>query len=313
MDIWEANSNAAAFTPHPCSSTGQTMCTGDDCTRDTGLCDADGCDFNSFRMGDQSFYGKGLTVDTSQKFTVVTQFITSDNTTTGTLSQIRRIYVQNGKVIQNSVTDVAGIDTTNAISDNFCTEQKAAFGDTDYFAQKGGLKKMGTALGTGMVLSLSIWDDYSVSMLWLDSDYPTNAATTAPGVARGTCATTSGVPAQIESQSPNAQVIFSNIKFGDIGSTFSGTSSPGTGPGSSSSVSTPHSSSVSSASPSPSSPAGTAAHYGQCGGIGYTGPTTCASPYTCQVSNPCEYLHCLPNISYTDQRAPRLLPMPVSG
>ncbi|KAF9547548.1 glycoside hydrolase family 62 protein [Agrocybe pediades] len=30
---------------------------------------------------------------------------------------------------------------------------------------------------------------------------------------------------------------------------------------------------------------GTAAHYAQCGGDGYTGPTVCASPYTCTVSN----------------------------
>ncbi|KAG8989699.1 hypothetical protein FRB94_004171 [Tulasnella sp. JGI-2019a] len=26
---------------------------------------------------------------------------------------------------------------------------------------------------------------------------------------------------------------------------------------------------------------GTVPHYGQCGGIGYTGPTVCAEPYTC--------------------------------
>jgi hypothetical protein len=30
---------------------------------------------------------------------------------------------------------------------------------------------------------------------------------------------------------------------------------------------------------------GTAAHWGQCGGIGWTGPTQCAAPYTCQVGN----------------------------
>jgi len=29
----------------------------------------------------------------------------------------------------------------------------------------------------------------------------------------------------------------------------------------------------------------TAAHYAQCGGQGYSGPTTCASPYTCKYSN----------------------------
>jgi hypothetical protein len=35
-----------------------------------------------------------------------------------------------------------------------------------------------------------------------------------------------------------------------------------------------------------SNPGGcTAAHWGQCGGIGFTGCTTCASPYTCKYSN----------------------------
>ena len=79
MDIWEANSDAAAFTPHPCETDGQTRCSGDDCTRDTGLCDADGCDFNSFRLGNTTFLGTGMTVDTSKPFTVVTQFLTDDN------------------------------------------------------------------------------------------------------------------------------------------------------------------------------------------------------------------------------------------
>lgn len=37
---------------------------------------------------------------------------------------------------------------------------------------------------------------------------------------------------------------------------------------------------------------GTAAHWAQCGGIGWTGPTSCASPYTCMVSNP-YYSQCL--------------------
>jgi hypothetical protein len=68
-----------------------------------------GCDFNSWRMGDQTFLGPGLTVDTTIPFTFVTQFVTADNTTTGTLSEIRQIYVQNGNVIQNSQTNLAGI------------------------------------------------------------------------------------------------------------------------------------------------------------------------------------------------------------
>ena len=281
MDIWEANNDAAAYTPHPCTTNGQTRCSGDDCTRDTGLCDADGCDFNSYRLGDKTFLGKGLTVDTSKPFTIVTQFVTNDNTSTGTLSEIRRIYVQNGKVIQNSNVNIPGVDSVNSITDNFCTEQKTAFGDTNYFSQHGGLKQVGESLSTGMVLALSIWDDYAASMLWLDSDYPTNKDASTPGVSRGTCATTSGVPADIESQSPNSSVTFSNIKFGDIGSTFSGTG--GTG----SSSSTGSSSTVSSSPSSGPSPVGIP--YGQCGGIGWAGPTICASPYTCHILNPCEY------------------------
>jgi len=38
---------------------------------------------------------------------------------------------------------------------------------------------------------------------------------------------------------------------------------------------------------------GTAAHWGQCGGQGWTGPTVCESPYTCQASN----RECLQSIS----------------
>jgi hypothetical protein len=43
MDIWEANLDAAAFTPHPCKVDGQTRCDGKDCgngdDRYSGMCD----------------------------------------------------------------------------------------------------------------------------------------------------------------------------------------------------------------------------------------------------------------------------------
>jgi hypothetical protein len=86
MDIWEANSISTALTPHPCESASQTMCEGDKCggtysdSRYAGTCDPDGCDFNPYRMGNESFYGPDKIVDTNSKMTVVTQFITSDNT-----------------------------------------------------------------------------------------------------------------------------------------------------------------------------------------------------------------------------------------
>ena len=132
MDLWEANSVSAAYTPHVCSQDGPVRCEGTDCgdgdDRYSGICDKDGCDFNSYRMGDTSFYGKGLTVDTSKKFTVVTQFITSDGTDSGTLSEIKRFYVQNGVVIPNSNSTITGV-TGNSITDSFCNAQKTAFGD----------------------------------------------------------------------------------------------------------------------------------------------------------------------------------------
>lgn len=98
-----------------------------------------------------------------------------------------------------------------------------------------------------MVLVMSLWDDNDVDMLWLDRytvfdrvpfldvtfiysppfphahsicslDPPTEPASK-PGVARGSCSITSGKPADLEKNSPNAYVKYMNIKVGDIGST----------------------------------------------------------------------------------------------
>ncbi|KAG6899388.1 Exoglucanase [Termitomyces sp. T159_Od127] len=231
MDVWEANSVSSAFTPHPCTQTGLVRCSGDECggtgtpdNRYGSICDPDGCDFNSYRMGDTSFYGKGMTVDTSSPFTVVTQFITDDGTASGTLSEIRRLYVQNGVVIQNSNTSIAGMDSFNSITPAFCDAQKTAFGDSNDFDAKGGFGGMSAAAANGMVLVMSIWDDHAANMLWLDSAYPTDADPSQPGVSRGTCDPTSGVPSDVENQSASSYVTYSNIKFGDIGSTYSATS-----------------------------------------------------------------------------------------
>ena len=219
MDIWEANSISAAFTPHPCSVIGQTECTGNACgypNRYSGVCDPDGCDFNSYRMGDTSFYGPSKTVDTTERFTVVTQFITSDNTSTGTLTEIRRFYVQNGVVIENSQSTIPGV-TGNSITPVFCDAQKTAFGDTNDFDTKGGLAAVGESLARGVVLVLSIWDDPTTNMLWLDSDYPPTSPPTTPGVPRGTCPTYT----EIGVDDASISVTYSNIKIGPIGSTYS--------------------------------------------------------------------------------------------
>lgn len=227
MDVWEANSISQAYTPHSCTESGQTRCEGTDCgdtdadERYDGICDKDGCDYATYRLGNTTFFGPGsdFTIDSTAPFTVVTQFITVDGTDEGDLAEIRRLYVQDGVVVGNPSATING-STYDSLTGPFCEDQKEAFGDEDYFEAVGGLKAMGDEMDNGLVLVLSLWDDYSVNMLWLDSDYPTDADPSMPGVSRGTCATDSGNPSEVEAESGDATVKFSNIKVGTIGSTF---------------------------------------------------------------------------------------------
>jgi cellulose 1,4-beta-cellobiosidase len=290
MDIWEANNMATAFTPHPCTELGQSRCEGDGCggtystDRYAGVCDPDGCDFNAYRQGNKTFYGKGMTVDTTKKVTVVTQFYKN---AAGELSEIKRFYAQNGVIIPNSESTIAGVEG-NSITQDWCDRQKAVFGDPGDFNAKGGMAQMGRALADDMVLVMSIWDDHAVNMLWLDSTWPIDAAGKL-GAERGACATTSGVPAEVEAQVPNSNVMFSNIRFGPIGSTVAGLpggGNPNPNPSSSSTVVTPPRTSTTSSAPSTSPTGGAKApHYAQCGGNGYNGPTQCEAPWTCKKSN----------------------------
>jgi cellulose 1,4-beta-cellobiosidase len=165
-------------------------------------------------MGDKSFYGKGKTVDTSKKFTVVTQFVG-----TGDALEIKRFYVQNGKVIANSQSQIEGI-TGNSITTAFCDAQKQVFGDTYTFKDKGGMSNMAKALEKGMVLVMSLWDDHYSNMLWLDSTYPTDKDASVPGIGRGECDTGSGAPADVESKNADASVTYSSIRYGPLNSTF---------------------------------------------------------------------------------------------
>lgn len=227
MDIWEANSRASSHTPHTCSEQAAYRCNGTACgdndkgERYQGVCDKDGCDFNPYRMGSTSFYGVGpeFAVDSSKPLTVVTQFLTADGTDEGELSEIRRLYVQDGKVITLANSSIPGV-TGNAITDEFCTAQKKVFDDPNDFKQKGGMKAMGDALARGMVLALSLWDDEATEMRWLDSNFPLNESAQTPGVARGPCDGSTSSPEYLRSTFPDATVKYTSIKYGEIGSTF---------------------------------------------------------------------------------------------
>lgn len=216
IDIWEGNSISTAFTLHPCKTKDYRVCQDSTCggtyssNRYAGDCDPDGCDFNSFRYGDESFFGK--VVDPSKKMTVVTQFVAEG----GVLTEVRRQYVQNGKIIKNSVSKVAGV-AGNSLTPQLCKAAKTAFNDVDYFNQRGGFAGISEAMGKGMTLVFSFWDDHYAQLDWLDSTYPHSKS--GPGVKRGTCSIGEGDPKKVEAAHPDSSVTFSNIRFGPIGST----------------------------------------------------------------------------------------------
>ncbi|ORY13610.1 catalytic module of Cel7d [Clohesyomyces aquaticus] len=217
FDIWEANKMSTALTAHSCSLTAPAKCEGSACN--DGLCDKDGCDFNSYRLGDTGFYGLNKTIDTNKKFTVVTQFVTHDDTDTGELVEIRRKYWQNGREIKNSITKIPNMVPANGISDGFCRDQKAAFNETNTFKKLGGMNSVGAALRRGMVLAISILHNYDNEMLWLDGKWPKDADVGKPGVVRGECQGDSGTPLMVEGARP--QVSFGKMRVGPIGETTS--------------------------------------------------------------------------------------------
>merc|ERR1712232_735463 len=137
--------------------------------------------------------------------TVVTQFITSDNTDNGDLVEIRRFYRQDGKIVHSPPTKILGSKATDSITDQFCADKKELFEDVNDFMAKGGNRATGESLDRGQVLALSLWDDVEVNMLWLDSAYPLDKPLNDPGIKRGECpGGVSSTPQYVRSNFPNS-------------------------------------------------------------------------------------------------------------
>jgi cellulase len=221
MDIWEANARATALTPHSCSKPGFYECSGSECDED-GICDKSGCSFNPYLLGAKQYYGLNKMVNTLKPMTVTTQFVTDDSTTSGTLQEIRRLYVQEGKIIQNAVVKYQK-STLDSITEPYCNAA------SESFVERGGLATMGGALGRGMVLIFSIWNDAGAFMNWLDAGDagPCNDKQGRPGIIKNAAPgkislSTLAYRAQliVLDDITGTRVTFSNIKWGDIGSTY---------------------------------------------------------------------------------------------
>lgn len=148
LDIWEANARATQFAPHPCNETGVYLCNPDngECGSN-GVCDKSGCSLNPYRMGYPEYYGIDMIVDTTRPFSVVTQFPADES---GGLASYKRIYVQDGKVIEMPSVDVNG-KQQNFMNDEYCTATSA-----NKYMDVGATAGMGDAMSRGMVLIFSL-------------------------------------------------------------------------------------------------------------------------------------------------------------
>merc|ERR1719265_530142 len=152
----------------------------------------------------------------------------------GNLAEIRRYWVQDGKVVKQSVAKHLERSEGknkfkckgygNSITDQFCVSMNQRFGDYDHFTHHGGLKEMGESLKRGHVLAISLWDDVDVAMMWLDSWFPRNQTRrNDPGIERGPCpGGKASEPMTVRAKHPNAKVTYTDFAVGALGSTTQG-------------------------------------------------------------------------------------------
>ena len=219
FDVWGGNKQAQAVAIHSCETDSLFVyATDQECGlgefRYQGACDGPGCDFNGYRMGSKNFYGPEMTVDSTQTFTLVAQFITSDDTDDGDLQEIKRFFVQGGTVIPDTTSTYT---ESSSISDEYCAQLTNWTGDKNHHEDVGGLKMMGEAFDRGMVLALSLWDDASGGLQWLDGILGNEGE---PGALRGRC----GEDAirnvdTLRDTYGTATITYSNIRFGPIRTT----------------------------------------------------------------------------------------------
>lgn len=83
------------YTTHGCSIESYYTCEvslecGDGDSIFDGVCDKTGCEFGAVRLNQHKFFGPGsdFKVDSSQPFTVITQFLTEDGSDEGELVEI---------------------------------------------------------------------------------------------------------------------------------------------------------------------------------------------------------------------------------
>lgn len=221
FSVWNSNSHSFSMSSHTCPNDGLSTCEGWDCEnyhpeeRGRKTCERWGCSYNPFRMGHEGFYGKGKTVDTTKNFTVVTRW--DEN-------QVSQFFIQDGKKIDIPSPVWDGLQSGKAsggLSADMCANQPSVFNERSAFAENGGWDThKRQILNTPMALTMSIGVDYYAWNTWLDSVYPPYDSVGHPGEKRGDCLPVEdNEPYQVHQRYSKAKVVWSNIRFGPIGTT----------------------------------------------------------------------------------------------
>jgi hypothetical protein len=184
FDLQHANARAMTFRARPCGHLGPST---------DGFCASPGCGYNAYRLGLGDYWGK--TINARSKITVVTQFVAAGTA----LTEIRRIYIQGGRVFRNPAVKV-GTREYSALSDEFCRATADDWGGKTWMS----LARMGESFGHGHVLVFALAD--GDDMAWLDS------------AENGPCGNPTA--AEIEAEYPDMKVTWGNLKFGDIDTTY---------------------------------------------------------------------------------------------
>ncbi|KAK0725957.1 cellulose 1,4-beta-cellobiosidase [Lasiosphaeris hirsuta] len=214
--VWNSNAHSYSMSTHACVNDHYYICQGrDECDFYSGAmryfnCDLWGCNYNPYRLGAKDFYGRGKKVDTSRKFTVVTRF---------SETQVAQFFIQDSKRIDLPSSPTSGLVTQDGLTAEICKKMPVVFDERDAFAEIGGWEKHKKLLSQPMVLSMSITDDHYYYNTWLDSQFPLQDAGIHKGVDRGDCYWEDSNPVAVEARYGNAKVVWSNIRFGPIGST----------------------------------------------------------------------------------------------
>ncbi|KAK4177407.1 family 7 putative glycoside hydrolase [Triangularia setosa] len=216
--VWNSNAHSYSMSSHICEHDDYDLCNGPYCK--PGFVDPEvrpgppecvtfGCEHNPYRMGAKEFYGKGKLIDTTKNFTVVTRWEEDRQ---------YQFFIQDGKKIDVPLPNLEGLPKTNGLGEDMCAVQAEVFSERNSWIERGGWEThQRQVLNRPMVLVTSIdANDFWAWNIWLDSRLGDEGIV---GAERGPCPQEGNEPLTVQVSNPQAKVVWSNIRFGPIGST----------------------------------------------------------------------------------------------